>query len=330
MKKLLRFLTVALVTGACTCSWAVDYANHFYDQRVYRVALGSGTAPTAADMNTIRLHNGDMVLNTDDDVLYIMHATNVYTKITAAGAMTINSSFVTDGSTIGGVATSTTSRTSINIQPVAASSRSGVSRQSLVTIGDITGTTPFGFGVTNQSSYGLMASFGRTIAATANWDGNYDTGLDVRCLNKLVNDSAYNMRGAYIKAKNYISGGVTGVVGQLDGLTVECVADGTETESSIVKLGSDASTVTYGIDMDDVATPATADIRFSNGALIKNGDANTLTITEATVAISGALTATTVTPANGTSVVVTCASTLSTNVLYFLNGILTNKVYTGP
>jgi hypothetical protein len=235
-----------------------------------------------------------------------------------------------NGSTIAGTATSTTSRTSINIQPLAASTRSGVSRTSLVTIGDITGTTPFGFGVTNQSSYGILGSFGRTVAATANWDGNYDTGLDVRCLNKLVNDSAYNMRGAYIKAKNYISGGVTGVVGQLDGLTVECVADGTETESSIIKLGSDASTVTFGIDMDEVATPTTADIRFSNGGLIKNGDANTLTITEATVAIAGALTATTVTPANGITTNITISSTLSTNVMYFLGGILTNNVYTGP
>jgi hypothetical protein len=45
-------------------------------------------APSAADMATVGLHNGDMVLNTDDNVLYIMHATNVYTQITSAGAMT--------------------------------------------------------------------------------------------------------------------------------------------------------------------------------------------------------------------------------------------------
>jgi hypothetical protein len=89
MKKILRFLTVALVTSACTCAWAVDYANHFYDQRVYRVALGSGNAPSASDMNLIRMHNGDMVLNTDDNCLYIMHATNVYTKMTSAGTVTL-------------------------------------------------------------------------------------------------------------------------------------------------------------------------------------------------------------------------------------------------
>jgi len=246
----------------------------------------------------------------------------------AACAAAINAGTMDGGSTIVGSTATGTSKTSINIQPAAASTTASISRQSLVTIGDITGTTPFGFGVTNQSSYGILGSFGRTIAATANWDGNYDTGLDVRCLNKLVNDSAYNMRGAYIKAKNYVgsgAGAVTGVVGQIDGLTVECVADGSETESSVLKLGSDASTVTYGIDMDEVATPATADIRFSNGALVKNGDANTLTITEATVAISGALTATTVAPANGLSTnvaVIIGAGTTST--FYFVSGILTN------
>ncbi len=86
MKKSLGLIAVlALVAGTCQ---AVDYANHMYQQRVYRVALGSGNAPSAADMVTIGVHNGDMVLNTDDNVLYIMHATNAYTKITGAGAMT--------------------------------------------------------------------------------------------------------------------------------------------------------------------------------------------------------------------------------------------------
>jgi hypothetical protein len=87
MKKLLGMIAVlATVAGACL---AVDYSNHMYTPRVYRVALGSGVAPSAADMATVGLHNGDMVLNTDDNVLYIMHATNVYTKVTSAGAVTV-------------------------------------------------------------------------------------------------------------------------------------------------------------------------------------------------------------------------------------------------
>lgn len=98
MKKILGLIAVlALVAGTCQ---AVDYANHMYQQRVYRVALGSGNAPSAADMVTIGVHNGDMVLNTDDNVLYIMHATNVYTKFTAAGAGNI----IADTITIGGIA----------------------------------------------------------------------------------------------------------------------------------------------------------------------------------------------------------------------------------
>jgi hypothetical protein len=88
MKKLLGIMAVALLAVVWTCQ-AVDYNNHFYNQRVYRVALGSGTAPAASDMALIGLHNGDMVLNTDDDCLYIMHATNVYTKMTSAGTVTL-------------------------------------------------------------------------------------------------------------------------------------------------------------------------------------------------------------------------------------------------
>jgi len=45
----------------------------------------------------------------------------------------------------------------------------------------------------------------------------------------------------------------------------------------------------YGIDMS-AASMTTADIRFQNGATINNGDANTLTIVEATVAVTGDLT----------------------------------------
>jgi len=228
---------------------------------------------------------------------------------------------LTGGSTIAGVATSTTSRTSVNIQPLAASTRSGVSRTSLVTIGDITGTTAFGFGVTNQSSYGLMAGFGRTIPATANWDGNYDTGVDFRCLNRMTNDAAYNLRGGYIKVKNY-SGGV---VGQMDGLTIEAVADGTETEVAVLKLGSDGSSVEYGIDMSQIGTAATADILFSEGATIRNTSSSVLTITEATVAIVDALTATTMAPANGlTTNVAMIIGAGTTSTFYFVSGILTN------
>jgi hypothetical protein len=148
-KKLLKFLTIALVAGACTCSWAVDYNNHFYNQRVYRVAIGSGTAPSAADMAGVAIRNGDMVLNTDDDCLYIMHATNVYTKMTSEGAVTLasmtvplasNKVFVGNASgvanektisgffsiTTGGVASATTTGLSVTNATVSGAALSGV------------------------------------------------------------------------------------------------------------------------------------------------------------------------------------------------------------
>ncbi len=101
-KRVLTCMAVALF--ALTCH-AVDYANHMYTYRIFRVALGSGTAPSASDVSNLRVHNGDMILNTDDSVLYIMHASNVYTKVTAAGAMTVESfasANVTGNAVIGG------------------------------------------------------------------------------------------------------------------------------------------------------------------------------------------------------------------------------------
>jgi hypothetical protein len=294
MKKLLSLFACLAFAGLV---FAADYSPQMYPARIYRVALGTGNAPSAADAAFVGIKPGDMVENTDDGTLFVMLTSNVYTKTTSAGVTSTSG-----GWSIGGPTAYSANRATIDIKPVALSAVSAITRQVLVNLGDITGNTAFGFGVTNQSSYGVMASFGRTAAAGANWDGNYDTGLDVRAINKLANDTAYNMRGAYIKAKNYVgsgAGAVTGVVGQIDGLTVECVADGTETESSVLKLGSDASTVTYGIDMDEVATPETADIRFSNGAIIKNGDANTLTITEAAVNVVGAFGASSFTAISG-------------------------------
>ena len=50
-----------------------------------------------------------------------------------------------------------------------------------------------------------------------------------------------------------------------------------------------ATTTTYGIDLD-AATLSTADIRLSNGTLIANGDADTLTITEGNIVLTLATT----------------------------------------
>ncbi len=56
--------------------------------------------------------------------------------------------------------------------------------------------------------------------------------------------------------------------------------------------GADVTAFTYGIDMSSTGAFGTADIRLQNGALVDNSTTSLLTITEATVAIAGALTST--------------------------------------
>ena len=143
MKKLLGVLAVA-VLAAWTCQ-AADYDNgHVYNVRQFRVALGSGTAPTSADMAKIRLHNGDMVLNTDDNVLYIMNATNVYTKISAAGVLT--------APTLTGLATNATFTVTKQTGAVTASGANN-----LLTITNVVG------GVTNVYSFATNATVAVTV-----------------------------------------------------------------------------------------------------------------------------------------------------------------------
>ena len=100
--KKIGLLGIALIV-AWSCQ-AVDYNQHFgRPARAYRVGLGSGEAPSAADMKGVGIRPGDIVINTDDDVLYIMNATNVYTKITAAGAATMPALTVTGAASLNGV-----------------------------------------------------------------------------------------------------------------------------------------------------------------------------------------------------------------------------------
>jgi hypothetical protein len=148
---------------------------------------------------------------------------------------------------------------------------------------------------TNWPMVGTYISVSRPVGANASSTfsgGTFDTGLRVDSLNAATNDATqYSIRGAHIKAKNYTTGTVKGV----EGLFVEAIGAGTETAGNNcgIKLGSDSTTIDYGIDMNLLDTLTYADFRLSNGALIQNGDANTLTITEATVAISGAATVST-------------------------------------
>lgn len=97
--KLLVGLTVAVLAAGSMALAVTDYSPQMKYARIYRVALGSGNAPSAAEANLVAVKPGDMVANTDDNALYIMSATNVYTKITAAGlinGVTINTTMITN------------------------------------------------------------------------------------------------------------------------------------------------------------------------------------------------------------------------------------------
>ena len=139
--------------------------------------------------------------------------------------------------------TTGTTLSKVKIAPAASVATTGVNYQKIVTIGDETGTTPYGFGDVTKPTTGLMASFGRTTIATST---QTDTGLDVRVINKVINTAANVLMGAYIKAKNYA--GAT--VGKLVGLKVEVVTDGTVTNGgTAIQIASDGSTLNCEIEL---------------------------------------------------------------------------------
>ena len=156
-----------------------------------------------------------------------------------------------------------TIKSNIKFSPLASSAISGVDFHKLFAIGDVTGTTAYGFGDPTKPTTGIMGSFGRTAIATGT---PTDTGLDIRVINKLVNTGANTIQGAYIKAKNY-TGGTVGIV---KGLFVEVVNDGTATTVLGIEIGSDG-------------TVPTADVKFSNGAyLVALSTAITVNVTTTT------------------------------------------------
>ena len=141
-----------------------------------------------------------------------------------------------------------TTLTKAHFAPMASATTVGVNYHKLFAIGDITGTTAYGFGDPAKPTTGVMACFGRTSIATGT---QTDTGADFRVINKLVNTGANTIQGAYIKAKNYADA----TVGVVKGLFVEVVNEGTATTVLGIEIGSDG-------------TVPTADVKFSNGAYL--------------------------------------------------------------
>lgn len=170
-----------------------------------------------------------------------------------------------ESDTISNTVTSGKTLSKIKIAPPASTATTNIDYQKLVTIGDETGTTAYGFGDVTKPTTGLMASFGRTAVATST---QTDTGADIRVINKVINTAANTLQGLYIKAKNYT--GAT--VGSLIGLRVDVVSDGTVTNGAI------------GIDIESDNTVIEQDIRLSNGlAIFASKEAITATSTSTTL-----------------------------------------------
>ena len=139
---------------------------------------------------------------------------------------------------------------------------------------DFSGT----FGVPAYRTYGFATGFTRdAVLATAAFDG-VDTVLDVRAQNNVINDAAYDIQGAYIKAKN--KGSTGGVVGLLRGLNVEAASEEGATTTDIVgqeiAVQNDSSTTVanaLGLKFRKASggTGYFTDIMLQNGAIIAGG-----------------------------------------------------------
>lgn len=211
-------------------------------------------------------------------------------SVTGSNALTLTGA--TDSSAVIGGVTTGTLLSAIKLTPKASVATDTITRHQLVAFGDVTGNTAFGFGDVTKPTYGVMASFGRTAIATGSWTGT-DTAMDIRAINTLVNNAAYQMQGAYIKAKNYTGG----TVGSMKGLYVETDNSGTATTVYGLELSTPGSAITdmikmtgakaaYGIDMNG-GTLSTADIRLMNGEVISNSTDGTISFGAANLVTTG-------------------------------------------
>ncbi len=262
--------TSDIANGAVT---AIKVANHsLTDAQLHSGAVTNSKLADGA-VTSSKLRNNSVINSKIADGA--VTSSKLASDLSLTGTVTLNDGTSTLGS---GVATGTL-MSSVKVTPAASAAAAGVTRHQLVALGDVTGNTAFGFGDVAAPTYGVMADFGRTAVATSGFTGT-DTSLDVRAINKLVNNSAYNMQGAYVKAKNY--SGAT--VGTMKGLYVETDNSGTATTvygmelstpgsaiNSVIKMTS--ASAAYGIDMGG-GTFSTADIRLGNNVTIASAASN--------------------------------------------------------
>jgi hypothetical protein len=224
---------------------------------------------------------------TDGNMVTFDNATSGTAGFTFSDALTLNgaSTILKDAGTLQSGLTSGTILTSMLLTPKASTATGSINYHKLFAVGDVTGNTAFGFGDVTKPTTGVMGCFGREAAVATSAFTGTDTGADFRAINKAANDAAYNIQGAYIKAKNYEGG----VVGTIKGLYVEVAQAGTATAS-------------YGIDIGTDGTTPTADIRLHNGATISEN-------TDGQVVVGGLLSATgTITATDATDSVTVSAT----------------------
>jgi hypothetical protein len=210
--------------------------------------------------------------------------------VTCAGGMiTSNAVTLSDGTSQirSGVASGTT-KASIELYPNATAVTNNPLR--LVRVGDVGTGDYFGFTSKSNRTVGFTVNVGRPAAswATNTFDTTGDYAMHVMANNNATNDTAYVMKGAYFKTKN----SSVGTLGNMVVMELENLNSGTASSNTILKLRDTGTMSHYKIDMYDAVTSKIADVRFPMGATMKNRDANTLEIEEATVKVNGSLWAT--------------------------------------
>jgi len=145
---------------------------------------------------------------------------------------------------------------------------------------------------TTASKYGgsSTAIYANAIAKNASTTTNL-RGILIDTESEGTPTAIANMYGLYIRNKSTVA---------ITTDNYSMVIDNEKMGSGIVQdagiqlktttWGSGVTAWTYGIDMNQTGAFGTADIRFQNGALINNSTSDLLTITEATVDITGTIT----------------------------------------
>jgi len=177
---------------------------------------------------------------------------------------------------------------SIILAPKASVATTAITRHKLVQIVDPAGGSLFGD--VGHPTYGLAASFDRSVATTSDI-GGVDTGFDLRVANDVANNAAYDIQGAYIKVTNSEDSAAS-TVDVMKGLFVEALNETTATAGTVIGIdigiNSDGSeTTATGLNIRNSGVNTFTDIKLQNGETIDNTTNGIVTV-GGDLAINGA------------------------------------------